>query len=78
MKPYWKEEALSMWHSIDWWKPKFQNNLDGLRMWEMECFSEAWSDWLNTDNPYAIEDREMIKTDNGRYMNIIGVTGILK
>lgn len=78
MKPYWEEEALSMWHSIDWWKPKFQNNLDGLRMWEMECFSEAWSDWLNTDNPYAIEDREMIKTDNGRYMNIIGVTGILK
>ena len=29
------------------------------------------------DNPYAVGDREMIRTDNGRYMNIIGITGTL-
>lgn len=77
MRPYWPEEALEMWHSIDWWRPKFENELNHLNMWEMGCFEQAWNDWLNTDNPYAVGDREMIRTDNGRYMNIIGITGIL-
>lgn len=77
MKPFWEEEALEMWHSIEWWKPKFENELNHLDMWEMRCFQQAWDDWLNTDNPYAIGDREMIRTDNGRYMNLIGITGTL-
>lgn len=66
-----------MWHSINWWRPKFENELNHLNMWEMGCFEQAWNDWLNTDNPYAVGDREMIRTDNGRYMNIIGITGTL-
>ena len=45
---------------------------------EMGCFEQAWNDWLNTDNPYAVEDRKMIYTDNGRYMNLIGITGHLE
>ena len=35
----------------------------------MQSFDEAWKDWLSTDNKYAIQDRAMIKADNGRYMN---------
>lgn len=23
MKPFWEPEALEMWHSINWWRPKF-------------------------------------------------------
>lgn len=67
-----------MWHSAEWWRPKFQKNLNNLKIWEMTCFKQAWDDWLSTDNPYAKEDRKMIRADNGRYMNIIGVTGVLK
>lgn len=78
MKPYWPEEALEMWHSIAWWHPKFSKELNHFNIWEMKCFHQAWNDWLNTDNPYAVEDRKMIHTDNGRYMNIIGITGVLK
>ncbi len=78
MNRYWNEEALSMWHSAEWWRPKFQKNLNNLKIWEMTCFKQAWDDWLSTDNPYAKEDRKMIRADNGRYMNIIGVTGVLK
>ncbi len=78
MKPYWDDEALSMWQSIDWWRPKFEHELDNMNIWQMECFDEAWSDWLATDNPYAVDDRAMIKTDNGRFMNLIGITGTLK
>lgn len=78
MKPFWEEEALTMWHSINWWKPKFENELNNIKIWEMSCFDDAWKDWLESDNPYAVEDRVMMSTDNGRYMNLIGITGTVK
>lgn len=46
-----------MWHSMDWWKPKFENKLSNLKVWEMDCFERAWNDWLNTENSYAMGDR---------------------
>jgi len=78
MKNLWEPEALEMWHSIPWWRSKLEKSLDNIQMKEMKSFDRAWSDWLETDNPYAIEDIEMIKTDAGRYMNIISVVGNLK
>ena len=42
---------------------------------EMNCFEEAWQDWLKTDNRFALGDRPMIETDNGRYMNLISIIG---
>lgn len=78
MKPLWDEEALQMWHSIDWWKPKFETHLKDFNIAEMDCFSRAWGDWLACDNPYASEDRSMIETDNGRFMNLIKLTGTIR
>ena len=78
MKPLWDEEALQMWHYIDWWKPKFETHLKDFNIAEMDCFSRAWDDWLACDNPYASEDRSMIETDNGRFMNLIKLTGTIR
>ena len=78
MEPLWDREALEMWHSIDWWKPKFEAHLDNFKISEMDCFWAAWQNWLACDNPYAVEDREMIRTDNGRFMNLIKLTGVKK
>ena len=75
MKKFWNEEALEMWHSIDWWKPKFSNYLNNFVIKELNCFDEAWNDWLKSDNEYAIDDKLMIEIDNGKYMNLIGITG---
>lgn len=75
MRTYWAEDALEMWHSIPWWQPKFAGELNEFRIWEMECFDKAWEDWFLTDNPYAAEDKAMLKADSGRYMNLIGLTG---
>ncbi len=75
MTKYWDNEALKTWHSIKWWKPKFEKTLKNLEMKEMQCFDRAWNDWLSTENPYAIEDREMIALDGGKYMNLISITG---
>jgi cyclopropane fatty-acyl-phospholipid synthase-like methyltransferase len=75
MKPFWPEEALKTWHSVNWWKEKFENKLSELEIKEMTCFDRAWGDWLSTENPYAIEDRKMMAADKGRYMNLISITG---
>ena len=77
MEPLWPSEALDMWHSIPWWRPKFQPHLHHFQIGEMDCFDRAWQDWLACDNPYAAEDRVMMDTDNGRYMNLIKLTGLL-
>ena len=76
MKPFWPPEALEMWHSIDWWKPKFTPYCSQLQIEEMACFDQAWQDWLSCDNPYAREDRPMMETDNGRFMNLIKLSGV--
>lgn len=78
MKPLWDEESLQMWHSIDWWKPKFETHLENFSIGEMDCFSRAWDDWLTCDNPYAAEDPLMIETDHGRFMNLIKLTGTIR
>ena len=78
MKPFWDPEALEMWHSIDWWSPKFAPYLHSFRISEMDCSDQAWQDWLCCDNPYAVEDRQMIKTDGGRFMNLIKLTGMVR
>lgn len=75
MAPFWEEEALQMWHSMDWWRPKLEPSLSGFRIWEMNCFRQAWADWLATENHYAVEDRAMMQADNGRYMNLVAITG---
>ena len=75
MKPYWPDEALETWHSINWWKEKFEGKLNDLQIKEMTYFDEAWQNWMSTENQYAVEDRKMLAADNGRYMNLISITG---
>lgn len=78
MKPLWDHEILTMVHSIDWWRPKFETHLKDFRISEMDCFDRAWSDWLSCSNPYAVEDSRMIETDHGRFMNLIKLTGCIR
>ena len=48
---------------------------NNFRIWEMNCFEKAWSDWLACKNPYAEEDAVMLKADGRRFMNLIALTG---
>jgi len=75
MKPYWDEESFNTWKTIHWWQQIFTVTLNHVVVKEMDCFDEAWSDWLDTDNPHAVGDRNMMKTDGGKYMNLIAIIG---
>lgn len=39
----------------------------------MECFDLAWSDWLATDNEYAIGDRQFFDTIIKLYTGFVGI-----
>lgn len=75
MNSFWPDEALESWQTVDWWKEMFDGKLKDLDVKEMTCFDRAWDDWLATENPYAVQDRKMIAADNGRYMNLVSITG---
>ena len=77
MKPYWEEEAFKTWNTCNWWKKVLlkSDDFEIKKIQEMNCFEEAWQDWLETDNRFAVGDRPMIETDNGRYMNLISIIG---
>lgn len=77
MKPHWSKEAVAMWNSCDWWRKTLSKseNIKIESIQEMDCFNEAWQDWLKTENSYAIADKLMLEADNGRYMNLISIIG---
>jgi len=77
MKQYWPKDALEMWHSKKWWEQVLSKSeyFDKVEIEELDCFEEAWNDWLATDNKFAIGDRPMIEADNGRYMNLLSIIG---
>lgn len=78
MKPYWPLDALATWHSIPWWAERLQPHLTDWNAFELQCFDQAWAEWMATDNPHAVGDRPMIRTDGGRFMNLVGMTGRVK
>ncbi len=78
MKPFWDEEAFSMWRSTKWWTHIFKEHLTDFQVRELSCYDQAWADWLSLDNPYAIADRKMLAADAGNYMNILAFTGKVK
>ena len=68
---------FATFRSTRWWTEYFAASrlFKTERIWEFAGFDEAWNDWLACDNPYAVSDRDMIRADGGRYMNIVCATG---
>ncbi|MFW6362736.1 MAG: hypothetical protein ACOC0D_02725 [Spirochaeta sp.] len=77
MREFWPKEAVAMWQTADWWWNTLGGSvhlaLSGIK--EMQCFQQAWADWLETDNEFAVADRAMMAADNGRYMNLLAIHG---
>ena len=78
MKPYWDSEILETVRPIEYWKPKFQEYLKYFEIFELKCFNKAWRSWLDLENQYSSKDIPMLMIDNARFMNLIGICGIVK
>ena len=77
------EELLSDWLGDDAYmfkSPKRWKELIGggdrievVETWEMDCFSQAWAEWLATDNEYARGDRKYYETLIKPYTCFVGI-----
>jgi cyclopropane fatty-acyl-phospholipid synthase-like methyltransferase len=77
LAPFISAEDFAAFRSTGWWKKRLEaSHLFTLeRIWEFEGYDEAWNDWLQSDNPYAVSDRDMIRSEEGKYMNLISILG---
>lgn len=75
LKHHISEDDFKFFKSINHWENLLKKDLKEIKMQEMKCFDEAWQSWLSCDNPYAVEDIELLKADNGKYLNLIAVKG---
>lgn len=77
------EERLSDWLGADTymfksptrWKELIGNHdrIEVVRTWEMDCFSQAWSEWLATNNKFACSDRQYFETVIRPYTCFVGI-----
>ena len=71
----WKPEDLDCFQTPGWWEDLLKKSqkieIDSIR--EMDCFDDAWRDWLESDISYAINDRKSMNAGAGNYMNLIAI-----
>lgn len=75
LKRFISDDDYKFFKSINYWKSILIENLKEIKIDEMKCFNAAWDSWLATDNPYALEDIELLKADGGKFLNLIGIKG---
>ncbi len=49
------------------------DRIETVETWEMDCFNEAWGDWLATDNQFARGDRRYFETVIKPYTCFAGI-----
>ena len=75
LKGFISDENFRFFKSIKYYENIIKENIKEIKIEEIKCFNEAWDSWLTTDNPYAVEDIELLKSDNGKFLNLIGIKG---
>lgn len=58
-------------HSLNWWQDLWEKapNIEIVSCREMDSHKQAWSEWLESPNPYAVGDIKMMQAENGNYFN---------
>ena len=71
----WTPEQLDYMHDMAWWRANLEQTGDAeiLDMREMACTREAWADWLECDNEYAVGDRAAVEAGALINLNTIAV-----
>jgi len=62
-------------HSVGWWKELWQKskNIEIAEAFPMECHQKAWQEWLAVDDPFVKSDIDMMKADDGKFLNMVGL-----
>jgi cyclopropane fatty-acyl-phospholipid synthase-like methyltransferase len=73
--PYWFDDMSLTLHSYDWWYNlwKIDESITIQECKELNCFEEAWKDWLMCDNDFARRDIGMMEAEGGNYFNLVSI-----
>lgn len=65
-------------HSPGWWRALWEKEPGAVitECREMDCFKQAWEEWLESPNPYAQEDISMMEACGWKYFNLIRMVGV--
>lgn len=75
IQPYWTPEWY--FYSCTWWRALWEKEpgIEITDLREMSSCEQAWSEWLQSPNPYAQDDIAMMEAGAGKYFNIIQMIG---
>ena len=73
MTPYLQGETN--FHSKEWWKELWQKtkHIEIKEAFSMKCHQKAWQDWLDIQDDFVASDIEMMKADDGKFFDTIGL-----
>ena len=73
MKPFWVEDMERTLHSLKWWKDLWskEKGIEIVDCREMECCSQAWSEWLTAYHTVVAGDIKMMEAEDGKYFNLV-------
>lgn len=71
----WLGDEAYMFKSPNCWKELIGNDdrIESVITWEMDCFSQAWNEWLTVDNKHANGDRRYFETIIRPYTCFVGI-----
>lgn len=49
------------------------NRIETIKVWEMDCFSNAWNEWFATNNEYAKGDKQYFEALIKPYTCFVGI-----
>lgn len=71
----WLGDEAYMFKSTSQWKKIIGNSdrIDTIKVWEMDCFSNAWNEWFATNHEYADGDKQYFETLIKPYTCFVGI-----
>lgn len=71
----WLGKDAFMFKSQSRWKELIgsHDRIGSVKTWEMDCFQQAWNEWLATDNEFACGDRQYFETIIRPYTCFVGI-----
>lgn len=71
---FWGGENIDF-YALRWWEELWSesNQMERVKSFSHTCHKRAWDEWLSCDNPHAKHDIDMMRVENGKFFDTIGL-----
>jgi cyclopropane fatty-acyl-phospholipid synthase-like methyltransferase len=73
LKPFFTGDEAESFQTVDWWSNLWSKTagIELVNCREMNCCKQAWEEWLTSPNIYAVQDKEIMKAEDGKYFSLV-------